>query len=404
MTTNSRNTRVYLFFILLLLSAGNLLALSEGDFIFTGFNADGEKGFSIVVLVEIPASSTIYFTDNEWNGSPIGSGGAFNSGEGTITWSTGGAAISVGTTVTFEGISFGGAKSASIGSINGNVNLEGDDEVLYAYEGSFNAPTTFVSAIANDTFTNGTITNTGLTSGTDAISLSGDDDVMVYSGTNNCNSKANCLADIANSSNWSGEGELEDDSGDSEFPDFPEDLVAFSTLLPIELVAFEVTGNTDGTALISWATATEIDNDFFSVERSDDARNWEVIAKVGGAGSSISLLTYHVTDPTPHDGLSYYRLKQTDFDGQFSYSPIKELSPQALLKSWSLYPNPAADFVSIEGLSGIAFRIFDHRGTDVTALAYVQRLGDSMELDIRSLSEGLYVIRSPLGSKLLIKL
>ena len=73
---------------------------------FVGFNADGTDGFAVVSLIDIPASFTIYFSDNEWNGSVIGLGGAFiNTTEGEITWSTGGSVVPAGTVVNFNSTS-----------------------------------------------------------------------------------------------------------------------------------------------------------------------------------------------------------------------------------------------------------------------------------------------------------
>jgi hypothetical protein len=71
---------------------------------------------------------------------------------------------------------------------------------------------------------------------------------------------------------------------------------------------------------LDWATASELHNDYFTVERSMDGLNWENIIQIAGAGTSTNRNDYSEVDTRPIEGLSYYRLKQTDFDGQFTYS------------------------------------------------------------------------------------
>lgn len=91
--------------------------------------------------------------------------------------------------------------------------------------------------------------------------------------------------------------------------------------LPIELIFFKATQQGNGVNL-SWATASEQNNDYFTVERSCDGLIWEQVLTQNGAGTSIHRLDYWANDFRPIHGLSYYRLKQTDYDGQFSTSNI----------------------------------------------------------------------------------
>lgn len=86
-------------------------------------------------------------------------------------------------------------------------------------------------------------------------------------------------------------------------------------VLPIELAFFHVQLAERGVA-IEWKTASEENNDYFEVLRSHNGLNYEIIAKIDGAGNSNELLEYEFLDSRPLLGLSYYRLKQTDFDGK----------------------------------------------------------------------------------------
>ncbi|HSV76459.1 MAG TPA: hypothetical protein VLH37_05450 [Bacteroidales bacterium] len=88
--------------------------------------------------------------------------------------------------------------------------------------------------------------------------------------------------------------------------------------LPIELLSFSVNAGTES-VLLNWETATETNNDFFTIERSTDVQNWEILGYVDGAGNSNKPLSYSFTDSQPLEGISYYRLKQTDFDGKYEY-------------------------------------------------------------------------------------
>jgi hypothetical protein len=106
----------------------------------------------------------------------------------------------------------------------------------------------------------------------------------------------------------------------------PPRLYSFTTTewvpLPIELLSFQAV-SIEPFITLSWQTASETNNDFFSIERSADAVNFEEIAQKPGAGNSKAVLNYSFTDTNPLDGVNYYRLKQTDLDGTFSYSAIK---------------------------------------------------------------------------------
>ncbi len=91
--------------------------------------------------------------------------------------------------------------------------------------------------------------------------------------------------------------------------------VYYTTPLPIDLIYFRAQ-NDDKSVNLFWETATEINNDYFTIERSIDGINFEAIANMNGSGNSSTALAYQFTDATPLSGTSYYRLKQTDYDGQ----------------------------------------------------------------------------------------
>lgn len=113
--------------------------------------------------------------------------------------------------------------------------------------------------------------------------------------------------------------------------------------LPVELLSFTATVKNNNQVELDWATAIEINNDYFTVERSADGVTFAEVTTVDGAGNSTEVHQYSAIDGTPVNGTSYYRLKQTDFDGAFKYSNIASVSigntePTAQI---TVYPNPA---------------------------------------------------------------
>lgn len=122
------------------------------------------------------------------------------------------------------------------------------------------------------------------------------------------------------------------------------------TSLPITLVSFMAQANSQNKVDIKWSTAAEINNAFFTVERSKDAVQFENVAKVNGAGNSSSILNYQATDESPYTGKSYYRLKQTDIDGQFKYSKVAAVQISNIVGQQAqlmVFPNPTTDFVTL---------------------------------------------------------
>ena len=94
------------------------------------------------------------------------------------------------------------------------------------------------------------------------------------------------------------------------------------TVLPIELLDFEARVDR-GIVYIDWSTASESNNDFFKIQRSQDGNTWEGVGEIKGAGNSTSRLSYTMEDREPYFGVSYYRLSQTDFDGTTEiFNPI----------------------------------------------------------------------------------
>ena len=117
-------------------------------------------------------------------------------------------------------------------------------------------------------------------------------------------------------------------------------------VLPVELTDFSGVALQDKIQL-SWQTASEYNNSGFEIEHGNDARNWTTIDFVKGEGTTFEQQSYSLIHSSPHQGLNYYRLKQLDFDGQFTYSPIISVNHQSDLSHISLFPNPVRHVVTL---------------------------------------------------------
>jgi hypothetical protein len=115
--------------------------------------------------------------------------------------------------------------------------------------------------------------------------------------------------------------------------------VSLSSPLPIELLSFYAVCENKEVSLY-WVTASETNNDFFTVEKSSDAINFVPITTIKGAGNNNTIMEYQYKDKTPYAGVSYYRIKQTDYNGKFSYSEIREVKFLSALSDFSVFPNP----------------------------------------------------------------
>ena len=116
--------------------------------------------------------------------------------------------------------------------------------------------------------------------------------------------------------------------------------------LPIELIDFRAICY-DNSISIYWVTASEINNDYFLVERSKDLINWESVDMIMSAGNSNVILSYTLTDNNEYDYI-YYRLKQVDFDGKYSYSNSIYVSCNSNSLNIVVRPNPVKDNLYID--------------------------------------------------------
>ncbi len=164
------------------------------------------------------------------------------------------------------------------------------------------------------------------------------------------------------------------------------------TALPVELLSFEAVSKDDKVVLV-WSTLSELDNDFFEVERSNNSINWAVIGRVNGAGNSVSQINYNKVDYSPLMGVSYYRLKQVDFNGEFSYSSIESVKKQDAFESLNVFPNPTINEVNLEMENLSTFKIDLLNGLGQELIFTSIQKENKLRINTSSLLHGVYFLR-----------
>ncbi|MEM7160978.1 MAG: PA14 domain-containing protein [Bacteroidota bacterium] len=152
--------------------------------------------------------------------------------------------------------------------------------------------------------------------------------------------------------------------------------------LPVDLILFQATAQNDR-VLLEWVTASEVNNDYFLIERSDDAQNWYSAVLTQGQGNSSVLVHYKEYDNEPFSGINYYRLTQFDFDGTYSESDIVSAyihgSPD-----YVVFPNPASDFIRIKGVGEFS----DNQHSEVELY---DTKGQKIEIQTRFFDDELFI-------------
>ncbi|MCI5057232.1 MAG: BspA family leucine-rich repeat surface protein [Flavobacteriales bacterium] len=162
--------------------------------------------------------------------------------------------------------------------------------------------------------------------------------------------------------------------------------------LPIELSSFKAIPREQHVDII-WATQTEIDNDYFEIQKSLDMDYWEPFATIAGAGNSNQILEYYTIDEDPIEGVSYYRIKQVDFDGHYSYSfpQMVEYKKDIGNSAIKVYPSPGTDIIFVESLdqdlSTIEF--YNSMGQQLP-LTFLNNSANQRTYDISKLPSGIY--------------
>lgn len=187
--------------------------------------------------------------------------------------------------------------------------------------------------------------------------------------------------------------------------------------LPVELADFQAR-IVENSVHLSWITSSELNNDFFTVERSEDGETFTKVGQhVPGKGTTNQTHHYSQIDSNPLKGTSYYRLKQTDFDGTFAYSNVIPVTYEGLtIASLQVFPNPATnnqltlEFNGFGKSETVPVVIVDQLGRECYSFEVATNTsGFARHLAIfnKPLADGIYMVKAgptlTLNKRLLVK-
>ncbi len=164
--------------------------------------------------------------------------------------------------------------------------------------------------------------------------------------------------------------------------------------LPVELTSFRTTLQ-DNNIELTWHSATETNNDFYSIYKSNDGQIWKFWRNIRGAGNSNEELSYTEIDYEPYQDKNYYKLSQTDFDGTIKELGVSVVQFKTGDSNFSAYPNPTKGLITINGAHNNtnSLRIVSTLGTVVTNNVTVTSVSPrQLKLDFSNLPNGIYFI------------
>ena len=168
-----------------------------------------------------------------------------------------------------------------------------------------------------------------------------------------------------------------------------------SVPLPVNWLTFTGKKNENNTVQLQWSTATEVNNHLYEIERSKDGFTYSVIGKMN-AGTSAGVQQYYYNDNQPFAGVNYYRLKQVDKDGKFTFSKIVKVAMDKSGVQYLVYPNPTTDRSIIRMLSNmqhVTIHLNDALGKVIYSKTLISvKSGEEIEIPVKGFSKGVYVI------------
>ncbi|MCX6351159.1 MAG: T9SS type A sorting domain-containing protein [Bacteroidetes bacterium] len=170
-----------------------------------------------------------------------------------------------------------------------------------------------------------------------------------------------------------------------------------NSALPVTLTYFDAAIE-NNIVIAKWQTASELNNDYFEVQKSTDGIHFSTIGTVKGAGNSNSIINYNFKDNSRPAATVYYRLRQVDFNGQFEYSSIAKVMTNGIMKeSIEVYPNPFNDKIEVNinytQTSNIEAQLTDMKGNVYYNKCLLYSKGDApIVLNTQKLKPGIYIL------------
>lgn len=168
--------------------------------------------------------------------------------------------------------------------------------------------------------------------------------------------------------------------------------------IPVNFVYFNAHKQGENTSLLNWKTSQETNSAFFEIERSQDASNYIYIGRTNAAGNSQLPIDYYFTDNHPETGANYYRIKQIDLDGRFTYTPSRLVNFDAIAGAVKYFPNPTKGILNIE-LTDVMKResklinITNAAGVVLNQFKLASNTNQLLKIDLSSYPRGIYFIQ-----------
>lgn len=179
-----------------------------------------------------------------------------------------------------------------------------------------------------------------------------------------------------------------------------------SVVLPVEFLNFNASYNKNKVEL-HWTTATEINNDYFTIQKSQNLIDFEDLTIINGAGNSSEIKNYFTTDENPTLGTSYYRIKQTDYNGEYDYSNIRSVNITSE-NHFQVFPNPVKNILYINYKTDLGNQlnifIIDVEGRVIlnkTVSSTTEH--KSIKFKTNNLKKGFYFVKIEADDKILVK-
>lgn len=166
--------------------------------------------------------------------------------------------------------------------------------------------------------------------------------------------------------------------------------VASGGQLPVELSYF-IANEQNKNVILQWQTISEVDNEWFVIERTSGGAPFQELSRVPGVGTSRYTNNYQYLDTKPNPGINYYRLRQIDFDGQESFSPIHAVEIETIINSIDIWPNPVANELNLGELPEniLEILIIDATGRLIQRFEVSE---DLHQLNLSYLETGIYAL------------
>ncbi|MEZ4827034.1 MAG: T9SS type A sorting domain-containing protein [Bacteroidia bacterium] len=368
-----------------------------------GFNTDDQDGFSFVALDNLTGGAFIYFTD----GAYVASSNSFDisgGNEALVAYTVPAGGLPVGQVITlvenanpnqntFTITRSGGSSETGTASVSGgNFRFEAGEPFFAFSASNSSSPTTSLSQLFGYVLMGGPVSGLGDDPAADGDCPTSPQFIAVQhtsTSTDGATFDFNpgtgirdgiTLVQFLSVGNWTVSAN-----------NISLTTTAFPNLgfggLPVEWLDFKAV-SADAGVVVSWTTAYELNNDYFVVENSVDGNNFEALGKVDGAGTSDSPISYEFVDATPKADKLYYRVRQVDFDGAYSFTSVAIVNMGEMSGNTKIYPNPVVSNLSVDQFQG-EMAIYNIAGQMISRTS----VNGSKTIDISGLKNGIYLVK-----------